>query len=76
MTDRCGSYAGVAAHRKAGTPVCPDCRAACAAYAREWRRHRTTGRAHLFPVVSPATVDVATFNGLGAVIARGLRESA
>ena len=43
--DRCGTYAGVAVHKLMGEPVCDDCRAAAAAYAREWRaRRKAEGR--------------------------------
>jgi len=34
---RCGSYAGVMAHRHAGERCCQRCRVARAAYMRAWR---------------------------------------
>jgi hypothetical protein len=52
-----------------GTPVCADCRAAQAAYMREYR-----SRQH-WPLELPALLDDVD-GGLGLAIAYALRESA
>lgn len=36
----CGTYAGRNRHQKEGSPPCRGCRAAAAAYLREWRERR------------------------------------
>jgi hypothetical protein len=68
--ETCGTLAGVKAHQRNGEPACPDCNDANNAYMRDYRRHRM-GRGIPFPVEAPRH-DV----GLGATIARAIRESA
>ena len=36
--DVCGTAAGHSAHYRRGEPTCPECRAAQAAYKRQWRK--------------------------------------
>jgi hypothetical protein len=44
---RCGTYAGVMAHRNAHEQLCPPCRTANATYVREWRqRHPGANARH------------------------------
>jgi hypothetical protein len=69
---RHGTYAGAMAHAYYKTPSCDPCRKASREYVRDHRRRHVSGRALTFPV----QVWFDDFDGLGASIARGLRESA
>lgn len=41
--DVCGTYAGVSAHKRDRTRMCPACRAANTAYMREYRKRKPDG---------------------------------
>lgn len=69
---RHGTYAGAMAHQFHKTPSCESCREAARLYARDHRRRHASGRALTFPV----QVRFDDFDGVGATLARGLRESA
>lgn len=69
---RHGTYAGSMAHQLHKVPSCEPCREAARLYARDRRRRHASGRALTFPI----QVRLEDFDGIGASIARGLRESA
>jgi hypothetical protein len=75
MSDpRCGTHAGWSAHTAKKEKCCEACSIFRRDYMRERRRMRSNGRRFIFPIENV----VGDFDayGMGAAIARGLRESA
>ena len=77
MTDadpRHGTYAGVMAHTARREKPCEPCREARTEYMRDRRMRLSSQRAFILPI--EMVPEMADFDGIGASIARGLRESA
>lgn len=67
-----GTRAALIRHRRAREAPCDECQEHSRLYARDRRVRLGTGRALTFPL----ELGVDDFDGVGATIARGVRESA